>query len=86
MEIRECHYLPIEHVTSQLETQIERGLTQAEAEKRIREHGPNELTEKPRPGFLKMLLDQFNNFLVIILIIAAVVSLLLGEVIDAWPL
>ncbi len=30
-----------------------------------------------------MLLDQFNNFLVIILIIAAVVSLLLGEVIDA---
>jgi Ca2+-transporting ATPase len=86
MEIRECHYLPIEHVTSQLETQIERGLTQAEAEKRIREHGPNELTEKPRPGFLKMLLDQFNNFLVIILIIAAVVSLLLGEVIDAMAI
>jgi len=83
MEIRECHYLPIEHVTSQLETQIEKGRTQAEAERRIKVHGPNELAEKPRPGFLKLLLDQFNNFLVIILIIAAVVSLLLGEVIDA---
>ena len=83
MEIRECHYLPIEHVSSQLETQIEKGLAQAEAERRLKEHGPNELAEKPRPGFLKMLLDQFNNFLVIILIIAAVVSLLLGEVIDA---
>jgi len=83
MEIRECHYLPIEHITSQLETQIEKGLTQAEAEKRFREHGPNELAEKPRPGFLKMLLAQFNNFLVIILIIAAVVSLFLGEIVDA---
>jgi Ca2+-transporting ATPase len=75
--------LPIEHITSQLETQIEKGLTQAEAEKRLREHGPNELAEKPRPGFLKMLLAQFNNFLVIILIIAAVVSLFLGEIVDA---
>jgi len=75
--------LPIEHITSQLETQIEKGLTQAEAEKRFREHGPNELAEKPRPGFLKMLLAQFNNFLVIILIIAAVVSLFLGEIVDA---
>lgn len=75
--------MPIEHITSQLETQIEKGLTQAEAEKRFREHGPNELAEKPRPGFLKMLLAQFNNFLVIILIIAAVVSLFLGEIVDA---
>ena len=71
------------NITSQLESHIEKGLTQVEAERRFKEHGPNELAEKPRPGFLKMLLDQFNNFLVIILIIAAVVSLLLGEVIDA---
>ena len=41
------------------------------------------MTERPRPGFLKLLLAQFNNFLVIILIVAAVISLLLGEVVDA---
>jgi Ca2+-transporting ATPase len=39
--------------------------------------------ERPRPGFFKLLLDQLNSFLVIILIVAAVVSLLLGEVVDA---
>jgi Ca2+-transporting ATPase len=59
------------------------GLTKAEAEARLARYGPNELAERPRPGFLKLLLGQFDNFIVIILIVAAVVSLLLGEYIDA---
>ena len=83
MEFSECHHLPVEHIISQLETHLERGLTQNEAQARLKKYGHNELKERPRPGFLSMLLDQFNNFLVIILIIAAVVSLLLGEIIDA---
>ncbi len=83
MEVKESHCLPVEHLTSELETHLEKGLTQEEAQSRLQKHGPNELTERPRPGFLWMLLAQFNNFLVIILIIAAVVSLLLGEIIDA---
>ena len=83
MEVKECHCLPVEHLTDQLKTHLEKGLTQQEAQARLQQHGPNELMEKPRPGFLSMLLAQFNNFLVIILIIAAVVSLLLGEIIDA---
>jgi P-type Ca2+ transporter type 2C len=83
MEVKECHCLPVEHLTSQLESHLEKGLTQQEAKDRLQKHGPNELTERPRPGFLKLLLAQFNNFLVIILIIAAVVSLLLGEIVDA---
>jgi Ca2+-transporting ATPase len=83
METKECHCLSIDHVTNGLGSHIENGLSEAEVQKRIKEHGYNELTEKPRPGFLKMLLDQFNNFLIIILIIAAVVSLLLGEFVDA---
>jgi Ca2+-transporting ATPase len=41
------------------------------------------LTEKPRPGFMAMLWDQLNNYLVIILIVAAVISLALGEVVDS---
>ena len=45
--------------------------------------GPTSCRNGPRPGFLKLLLAQFNNFLVIILIVAAVISLLLGEVVDA---
>jgi Ca2+-transporting ATPase len=68
---------------NQFATHLEKGLTPEEAAERLNKHGPNELTEKPRPGFFKMLLSQFNNFLVIILIVAAVVSLLLGEIVDA---
>src|SRR3989304_7536412 len=83
MQGQECHAREIGHVTSQFETHLEKGLTQAEVQARLKKHGPNELMEKPRPGFFQMLLSQFNNFLVIILIVAAVVSILLGEVIDA---
>ncbi len=68
---------------SRLSTDAERGLSAEEAVRRLSEHGPNELEEKPRPGFLALLLDQFKDFLVIILIIAAVVSIFLGEYLDA---
>jgi len=77
------HCMAVDQTASALETQLECGLSTEEVEERQRERGFNELAEKPRPGFLKMLLDQFNNFLVIILIVAAVVSLLLGEYVDA---
>ena len=66
-----------------LESHLNLGLSSQEARARLEQHGPNELTERPRPGFLKLLLAQLNNFLVIVLIVAAVVSLLLGEVVDA---
>ena len=83
MEVRECHCLPTGDLEKQLTTHLEKGLTPEEAQERLNKYGPNELQEKPRPGFLSMLLSQFNNFLVIILIVAAVVSLLLGEIVDA---
>ncbi|MDP3283266.1 MAG: cation-translocating P-type ATPase [Desulfobacterales bacterium] len=79
----ECHAKPIEAVVSGLQTHIEKGLSQKDAQDRIEKYGPNELTERPRPGFFALLLDQFNNFLVIILIVAAGISLLLGEYIDS---
>ena len=79
----QCHCRGIDDIVGELKTHIEKGLSHQEAKDRLRTHGPNELTEKPRPGFFKLLLDQFNNFLVIILIVAAVVTLFLGEYIDA---
>ncbi|MCG6536527.1 MAG: HAD-IC family P-type ATPase, partial [Syntrophales bacterium LBB04] len=82
-QITECHAIGIPHISDQLESHIEKGLTQAQAKERLERLGYNELKERPRPGFWSMLLDQFNNFLVIILIGAAVVSILLGEIVDA---
>ena len=83
MSDAESHEKPIDEVVRGLQTHLDRGLSETEAQARLRKYGPNELRERPRPGFLSLLLNQFNNFLVIILIVAAVVTVLLGEYIDA---
>jgi Ca2+-transporting ATPase len=59
------------------------GLSTAEAEKRLAEHGPNRITGKPpRPAWLKFI-DQFRNFLVIVLIGAAALAGAVGDLKDA---
>jgi Ca2+-transporting ATPase len=77
------HSRTIQEATEALETGLQSGLTTAEAKQRLDRYGPNELAERPRPGFWHMLLAQFNNFLIIILIVAAGISLVLGETIEA---
>ncbi|MEJ8835628.1 HAD-IC family P-type ATPase [Ramlibacter sp. AN1133] len=83
MHDKHAHARGIAEVVDALRTHLERGLGQEEAQQRLRELGPNALQERPRPGFLALLAAQFNNYLVIILIGAAVVSGLLGEYVDA---
>lgn len=58
------------------------GLTKEEAHARLEAVGPNELQEKRRTSPLEIFLAQFKSFLVAILIFAAAVSLLLGEIAD----
>ncbi|HKJ86930.1 MAG TPA: HAD-IC family P-type ATPase, partial [Gammaproteobacteria bacterium] len=58
------------------------GLAPEEAEKRLDEYGPNELVEKKRRTVAAMFLDQFKDFMIIVLIAAAVVSGLIGEASD----
>jgi Ca2+-transporting ATPase len=81
--MQDTHARPIEEVVAGFQSHLERGLTQQEAQERLGRLGANELAERPRPGFLALLRDQFNNYLVIILIIAAVISLALGEWVDS---
>lgn len=83
MHDKEAHSKPIEELLSDFETHLQRGLTQLQAQERLAKFGANELAERPRPGFLALLWDQFKNFLVIILIIAAAISLALGEYVDS---
>jgi P-type Ca2+ transporter type 2C len=83
MQDTEAHARPIEELVAGFQTHLERGLTEQEAEDRLQKLGANELAERPRPGFLALLWDQFNNYLVIILIIAAAISLALGEWVDS---
>ncbi|HEC34032.1 MAG TPA: cation-translocating P-type ATPase [Chloroflexi bacterium] len=74
------HAQSAEKTVAALRTDCGQGLTTEQARRRLAEVGYNELAERPRPGFWRMLLDQFSNFLVIILIAAALISLALGEI------
>ncbi|MBT3338585.1 MAG: cation-translocating P-type ATPase [Anaerolineae bacterium] len=71
------HALPPEAVLDDLKVK-EDGLTTAEAAKRLEFYGLNELVEASRPGFLEMLWAQLNNFVVILLLVAALISGLIG--------
>ena len=58
------------------------GLSSAEAVERVARHGPNRLPEPPRPSVVLRLARQFNNLLIIVLIVAAAITALLGHWID----
>ncbi|MDQ7826980.1 MAG: cation-translocating P-type ATPase [Candidatus Eremiobacteraeota bacterium] len=59
------------------------GLDAEEAARRLAEHGPNEFASGRRVSKLLLLLSQFTSLLVVILIISAVISLFLGQYIEA---
>jgi len=77
------HALDYEAVLNRLKTTAEYGLTTEEAERRLEQYGPNQLTEAPPITFWQMLWAQFNNFVVIMLVVASVISAFLGDYIEA---
>nr|WP_325195076.1 cation-translocating P-type ATPase [uncultured Oscillibacter sp.] len=56
------------------------GLTAAEAARRLKQYGPNELQGGRKKSVLRIFLEQFADFLVVILMVAAIVSAVLGDV------
>ena len=80
---RVWHALEVSDVLPALGTSPQRGLTTEEATQRLTRYGHNELEEKARPGFWRMLLGQLSSFIVIVLIVAGVVSAVLGDYIEA---
>ena len=68
----------VEDVEKELHTNIETGLTDEEVVKRREKYGLNQLKEKKKKSMLKRFLDQFKDFSIIILIIAAIVSGVVG--------
>ncbi len=71
------HSISIEETFRKLETSS-KGLTEDEAERRLKEFGKNVLKEE-RVSKLKIFLRQFNHILVYILMIASVISILVQE-------
>jgi Ca2+-transporting ATPase len=59
------------------------GLTTDEARARIEKYGPNELKHEERASPWMLLLNQFKNILIIILLLATALSVAIGETVDA---
>ena len=72
-----------EEVVSQLSTSTDKGLSNEEAQKRLEKYGPNALKEEGKQSMLSKIIAQFNDFLILILIVAAVISYFVGEKVDA---
>ncbi len=70
---RNWHNLSVSEVIESLDSRID-GLTGEEAERRLARFGPNELLEKEKTSPWMLFLGQFKNFLIIILLVAAVIS------------
>ena len=68
------HTLTVERTRKELRTDLERGLTDEEVARRKIKYGNNELVEKNKTSILVKFLNQFKDFMIIILIIAAIVS------------
>ncbi|GAB4482456.1 MAG: cation-transporting P-type ATPase [Thermodesulfovibrionales bacterium] len=61
----------------------ESGLSDAEAKKRVQRYGQNKLVEEERTSRLNIILHQFTSPLIYILLIAGIVTIVLGEYIDS---
>ena len=70
-------------VEKELNTSLKVGLSSSEVKQRLEKIGPNQLKEGKKRTVWHMLIDQFKDVLIIILLASAVISVLLGEVTDA---
>ncbi len=77
------HTLELDQLLTQLRTHPTRGLSQVEAAQRLAEYGPNELQAVRRISPWALLLGQFKNVLILILLAAITLSAFLGHSIEA---
>lgn len=81
-QVENVHTQEADEILKTLKSSKEKGLTSGEAKLRLKQYGLNQLKEKRKKSPLAMLLDQFKETMVLILIIAAVISGFLGEEIE----
>lgn len=82
MRNKNWHHLPVPEVLSRLDTS-DQGLSSDQAGQRLAQYGHNELRDKSQKSAWILLLEQFKNLLIIILLVAVALSAVLGEVVDA---
>lgn len=59
------------------------GLTEKEVKQKFKKHGPNILSQKKKTSAFKIIVDQFSNFMTLILIASTIISAFMGEITEA---
>jgi len=80
---RSWHALGVQEVASRLNTDSGQGLSREDAARRLQQHGFNEFEVVGRTPLYRVLFRQFTDALIIILLVAAGVSIAIGEAVDA---
>ncbi|HSD95370.1 MAG TPA: calcium-translocating P-type ATPase, PMCA-type [Syntrophales bacterium] len=75
------HQKELKAILAELDVPVN-GLSSEEAGRRLAKYGRNELVEKGKRSLLAMIIDQFRDFMILILIAAAVVSGFVGDLAD----
>ena len=69
----------VKRVEEEFETNQEYGITQEEAKKRIEHYGKNKLADKKKENIFIRFIKQFNDFMIIILIVASIISAVVSK-------
>jgi P-type Ca2+ transporter type 2C len=77
------HSIEVDEAAARLETSLGSGLSERESAKRLAEHGPNELAAARAVAPWRLLLQQFRNVLILILLAAVGLSVVLGHATEA---
>ena len=70
----------ISDVSNKLDVDIEKGLTVEKAKERVNQYGYNELEEKKKKTLVQKFIDQFKDFMIIVLLFAAAISGVIGYI------
>ena len=81
-EASDWHMREADDVARAHAVELHRGLHDDEAARRAELHGPNELMEGARRSPWRLLLEQFTDFMILVLLGAAMLSGLLGDLVD----
>ena len=72
-----------EQVLAELMVEQHIGLSNEEAQKRLEQYGENKLKGKPKKKLISLFLEQLKDMLIYVLLGAAVITIVIGEYIDA---
>jgi len=76
------HRLTTEQLLQQLEVDFNQGLSAQQARQRLLQHGPNCLAESRQRPLWRLFLEQFQDFMILVLLAAALISGFIGDAVD----